>query len=90
MSKQDRQGVRTPADIERKYNLGALANSGGSSEQLSQISQTVSQFISDANDKIAKCVTEEKMGGVVHDAILEAKENGEFDDIGGVSEEGLS
>ena len=24
MSKQDRQGVRTPADIERKYNLGAL------------------------------------------------------------------
>jgi hypothetical protein len=24
MSKQDRQGVRTPADIERKYNLGRL------------------------------------------------------------------
>lgn len=24
MSKQDRQGVRTPADIERKYNLGLL------------------------------------------------------------------
>jgi hypothetical protein len=24
MSKQDRQGVRTPADIERKYNLGKM------------------------------------------------------------------
>lgn len=24
MSKQDRQGVRTPADLERKYNLGSL------------------------------------------------------------------
>lgn len=27
MSKQDRQGVRTPADIERKYNLGNLTKS---------------------------------------------------------------
>lgn len=24
MSKQDRQGVRTPSDIERKYNIGKL------------------------------------------------------------------
>lgn len=27
MSKQDRQGVRTPADLERKYNLGNLGKS---------------------------------------------------------------
>lgn len=27
MSKQDRQGVRTPADLERKYNLGSLGKS---------------------------------------------------------------
>ena len=26
MSKQDRQGVRTPADLERKYNLGGMEN----------------------------------------------------------------
>ena len=24
MSKQDRQGVRTPADLDRKYNLGEM------------------------------------------------------------------
>jgi hypothetical protein len=27
MNKQDRQGARTPADVERKYNLGAIAKS---------------------------------------------------------------
>ena len=28
MSKQDRQGIRTPADVERKYNLGQLKTGG--------------------------------------------------------------
>ena len=27
MSKMDRQGVRTPADLERKYNLGSFGKS---------------------------------------------------------------
>ena len=85
MSKQDRQGVRTPADIERKYNLGALSKGGGDSGQLSQINQALSQFMADTNAKIVNCVTKEEMDGIVYDAILEAKENGEFDDIGGGS-----
>ena len=48
MSKQDRQGVRTAPDLERKYDLGNLANqaknSGYSSEKLSQITQELSQL----------------------------------------------
>jgi hypothetical protein len=31
LSKQDRQGVRTPADLELKYNLSAVGGSGGAS-----------------------------------------------------------
>lgn len=49
MSKQDRQGVRTPADVERKYNLGRLASAQGSSAkaelQIQQLSQTLAQFM---------------------------------------------
>lgn len=81
MSKQDRQGVRTPADLERKYDLDA-ASEAASSEQLSQLNQQVSQFIVDTDAKLEKCVKEEEMDGIVHDAILDAKANGEFDDIG--------
>ena len=54
MSKQDRQGVRTPADVERKYNLGRLAAAQGSSAQktdLQQLSETLAQFMADTNGK---------------------------------------
>lgn len=55
MSKQDRQGVRTPADVERKYNLGRLAAAQGSpgkqDEQIQQLSQTLAQFMADTNGK---------------------------------------
>ena len=48
MSKQDRQGVRTPADIERKYNLGQLNAAQGLSAELEltikQLVQTVTQL----------------------------------------------
>lgn len=59
MSKQDRQGVRTPADIERKYNLGALYNGGGGdsteklSMQLDQLAKAFSQYVAETNVKIA-------------------------------------
>lgn len=56
MSKQDRQGVRTPADVERKYNLGQLAKSEGLSskerEQINQLNQSFSQFVASTNAKI--------------------------------------
>lgn len=56
MSKQDRQGVRTPADVERKYNLGKLPKTQGMSEkereQLNQLNQSLSQYMASNNAKI--------------------------------------
>lgn len=48
MSKQDRQGVRTPADVERKYNLGKLASQGASpqtQEIISRLNQTLNRYM---------------------------------------------
>ena len=56
MSKQDRQGVRTASDIERKYDLGQIAGLGNASnsqnEQLSRLNQALSQFMVEMNAKI--------------------------------------
>ena len=56
MKRQDRQGVRTPADIERKYNLGELAASKGLSAKqeqvLNQLSQTLNQYMASTNAKL--------------------------------------
>ena len=53
MSKQDRQGVRTPVDVERKYNLGQLAAVRGSTSKqelaLAQLTQTLAQFMATTN-----------------------------------------
>lgn len=58
MSRQDRQGVRTPADIERKYDLGQLAASRGltmkQEQVLNQLSQSLQQFIATTNAKISE------------------------------------
>jgi hypothetical protein len=41
--KQDRQGVRTPSDVERKYNLGGMSKySGQNDERLNSIVQSLS------------------------------------------------
>lgn len=57
MSKQDRQGVRTPADLERKYELGQISaqkdTSSKQSNQIAQMSQTLSQFMANVNAEIA-------------------------------------
>lgn len=53
MSKQDRQGVRTPADIERKYDLGKLNSFRGDSQKqdlaVSELTQKVDHFIANTN-----------------------------------------
>ena len=43
MSKQDRQGVRTAADLERKYNLGGNPKGGSETEQMSKFVQELSE-----------------------------------------------
>lgn len=49
MKKQDRQGVRTPADLERKYPLGNThsdsRNYTALARQMEQLSTTLAQFI---------------------------------------------
>lgn len=56
MSKRDRQGVRTPTDIERKYGLGEIANLRGSSARqesiLHKMTEELSQYITVTNAKI--------------------------------------
>ena len=49
MSKQDRQGVRTASDLERKYNFGLISGKGSKSngsleEQLNRLNQSFAQF----------------------------------------------
>lgn len=57
MSKQDRQGVRTAADIERKYDLGKLNTFRGDSQKqdivVNELTQKVDQFIATTNGNLA-------------------------------------
>lgn len=55
MSKQDRQAVRTARDIETKYDLGRLKTASGSAAQeiqISNLTQTMNQYMADTNAKI--------------------------------------
>lgn len=66
--RQDRQGVRTPKDVEQKYNLGEstkdvsqlMAMVNRQSQTISQLGQIVSQYIVNTNSRIS----------VLEDAIL--------------------
>lgn len=69
MSKQDRQGVRTPADIERKYDLGQLAATRGLTTQqeqrFNQLSQSLDQYMATTNAKIAELTDSIKPADIV-------------------------
>jgi hypothetical protein len=92
MSKQDRQGVRTPTDIERKYDLGQLSAARGLSakqeESLNQMSQTLNQYMATTNAKIEELeeasklpedvLTQEDLTGAINTALSQAKDSGEF------------
>ena len=74
MSKQDRQGVRTPADIERKYNLGELENQNNQrSEKLTQLNQSFAQFEILVNAKLAEL--EKKLNNVYSVGSIYVNEN---------------
>lgn len=57
MSKQDRQGVRTAAELERKYEFGAInvqgKKIGGQDVKISQLIQTLTQLSAGINLEIA-------------------------------------
>lgn len=44
MSKQDRQGVRTAQDLERKYDFSQLGKGGNRDLQISQLMQSLAQL----------------------------------------------
>lgn len=72
MSKQDRQGVRTPADLERKYNFGERFSSSGVSDEqlasrLNKLATSFAQYVANTNATIAEL--EEQQSVIV----LEAK-----------------
>ena len=55
--KQDRHGVRTPADVERKYNIGQMRSQSKSyasqqASQMAQIDQNMSQYMAVTNAAI--------------------------------------
>jgi hypothetical protein len=56
MSKQDRQGVRTASELERKYNFGQMQSAQGSQGKqelvLSQLVQTVSLLTVSTNAQL--------------------------------------
>lgn len=64
MSKQDRQGVRTAAELEQKYNFGGLKKDAKNQRQdMSKLLQMFSQFAADVNAKIAEM---EKITDVIY------------------------
>lgn len=88
MSKRDRQGVRTPADIERKYDLGKLNTFRGDSTKqdtvISELTQKVDQFIADTNANIEEINNsisgfDKKVDDAIDKSLAEAKASGEFD-----------
>lgn len=60
MSKQDRVYTRTAADLERKYKLGTPSNGGGDSQEISKLSQLLSQFMTSVNQNISAIETKLK------------------------------
>ena len=54
MSKQDRVFTRTADALERKYEFSKIGKGGGGdSSKVSQLEQTLSQFMADMNGKMA-------------------------------------
>ncbi len=54
MSKQDRQGVRTATDLERKYDFSQIAGkgTGGASQSLNNLAQSLAQFVAYTNARL--------------------------------------
>jgi hypothetical protein len=58
--KMDRQGVRTPADIERKYNLGQITSAQGSSAKVGTLVQQLQQNMNTRFDELSALVIREE------------------------------
>ncbi len=77
MSKQDRQAVRTARDIETKYDLGRLKTASGSASQeiqISNLTQTMNQYMANTNAKIEELENRSEMPDI--DTTLKIDEEG--------------
>lgn len=59
MSRQDRQGVRQPADLERKYNFGKMFREQGNKstrqeEQIANLSKDLAEFMDSTRIALAE------------------------------------
>lgn len=79
--KQDRQGVRTAADLERKYNLGQSVSQAYVQSAIKTSVETsgdeVKRYVDDKVEVLEQAVSE--VPQVIYDALEQAKESGEFD-----------
>lgn len=82
MSKRDRQGVRTPSDIERKYDLGKLNTFRGDSQKqnivLTELTQKVDQFIADTNGSLEN--VNSRIDDIINEDIQDVQE--QIDSLG--------
>ena len=63
LQKQDRQGVRTPAELEQKYDLGGMSPSSVRdyaklARSVEQLNTTLAQFMGATNTSISKLIQE--------------------------------
>ncbi len=94
MSKRDRQGVRTPSDIEVKYNLGqlrAVREAASQNDiQLNETKKTLKEFmestvasISNLLAHLDNVLTSDDLAEAINTALAQAKASGEFDGADG-------
>lgn len=72
MSKQDRQGVRTPADLERKYDFGLISGDSskgirGLERKMIEVTQRVNEFAAAVQKKLEDFASKYK-GHVIENA----------------------
>ena len=64
MSNQDRQGGRTPADIERKYNLGQMKSAQGDTSKqdimINNLTKVLNQYMVDTDLRIGEIEREQE------------------------------
>ncbi len=73
MSKQDRQGARTPADLERRYDLGGMSiasqNDAKLETQIANLAQMLSQYMADTNAILAELSEQMSAQSLINESV---------------------
>ena len=84
MSKQDRQGVRTPADLERKYGLGSLGRQyaevlGVATDTRESVDRVESELRSELSEQITSLVRDTE--SIIMSALESYVEESEYEEL---------